>query len=221
MSKPTIVHSAESAARCTRIEACSTVTVTGRVISGRGEATSNMRENALEVGRALGEKLVEGSLNVILKRPLMLRSDFAIKTRFSRAAPPQLEWPGQLNGQEVWLHRWHNAPLHIVEALSAVHLRTHLNLADGDEVKITVRERDVGPISRVGRLTWILFWSGRTRWTYTHDRYVEPAQRWCTEYGATQLDTDKNCRDLAMALMNATAKHIPGARSLGSRFRKS
>jgi hypothetical protein len=198
-----------------------TVTVTGRVISGRGEATRNMRENTREISRSLGTDLVEGSLNVILKRPMMLREDSAIKTRFTPNAPPQLEWPGRLHGMDVWLHRWHNAPLHVVEALSAVHLRRQLDLADGDEVTITIRERDVGRISRTGRLAWLLLWSGRTTWTYTHDDYVERAQRWGTEYGATQFVTHKNGRDLAMALANTVVRRIPGARRLRARFRRS
>jgi hypothetical protein len=180
-----------------------------------------MRENARAIRCSLGDGLVEGSLNIILKRPLMLKRDSAIVTQFSRQAPPQLEWPGQLNGTDVWLHRWHNAPLHVMEVLSAVRLRQHLDLADGDKVFISIRQCDIGRIAPVGWLTWILFWFGRTRWTYTRDSYVEPAQRWGTKFGATQFGTDQNCRDLAMALVRMVGKRIAGARAARASARKS
>jgi hypothetical protein len=212
--------SPEAAARWARTEGQHAVTLRGKVVSGRREATVNMQKNVGEIQRKLGASLVEGSLNIILSRPLLLRGDTAVETRFTPAAPLQLEWPGRLNGQEVWLHRWHNAPLHIVEALSTVHLRERLNLADGDSVRVKVRKSDIAGVPVVGRLAWMLFWFGRTGWTYTHDVYVESAQRWCTEYGATQAGTEKKCRDLAIALSRRATKSIPGIRSIGFDFGK-
>jgi hypothetical protein len=187
-----------------------TIKLSGHVTSGRGVATSNIRRNVEAIRNALGVTVVEGSLNLLLKHPVMLANDTAIPVFFDTGAP-RLEWRGKLNGVDVWLSRWQTAPLHIVELLSTVHLRRHLHLSDGDDVQIEVRKCDVAHISNVGRLTWSLFWLGRTDWFYKHNSYCARAHGWCRRFGATQLGTEKNCRDLSVALTKALIKRISGA----------
>jgi CTP-dependent riboflavin kinase len=172
----------------------------GQVASGRGRASSYVERQADKIRNALGERVVEGSLNIVLKRPVMLRNDTAIKTAFDGELV-RLHWAGRLNGTRVWLQRWPNAPLHIIELFCAVHLRTRLNLADGDCVEVQARRRDVQPISKLGRVSWMLLWFGRRKWHYTNERYYAPAERWGTTFGATQLGTEKRFRDLAAALV--------------------
>jgi CTP-dependent riboflavin kinase len=191
---------------------CETVSLRGRVASGRGRASSYVAKHTAKIREALGEHIVAGSLNIILKRPVMLREETAIKTCFDGLL--RLHWPGRLNGVDVWLQRWDSAPLHIMEPFCAVHLRTHLNLRDGDEVAIEARKRDVIPISNVQRVAWMLLWSGRRQWHYTNARYYEPAERWGKAFGATQLGTKKRFRDLVTALVKMAIKKIPGVRSL-------
>lgn len=220
MKKLTDVHTTESVAQGAGIEACGTIVVSGRVTSGYGHATFHIRDNARKIRSALGERLVEGSLNIVLKHPLMFRRDSAIQIRFHRGWSPQLYWRGRLNGIDVWLYRWDDIPLHIVEVVSAVYLRKHLNLSDGDEVRIAVRKCDVGRVSSVGRLTWLLFWLGRKRWSFTKYTYWKMAQRWCVNFGATQFETDKSCRDLVVALIRSVAKRNPSVRWLRTRLRR-
>jgi hypothetical protein len=197
----------------TEIDASEILKLNGRVTSGRGVSTANVGRNAGRIHDALGTTVVEGSLNILLKRPVMLANETAIPMRFDRGQL-RLDWPGRLNGIDVWVHRWQTAPLHVVELLSAVHLRTHLNLSNGDEVQIEMRQRDVERLSVVGWLTWILFWSGRKSRTFRRDADCAQAHRWCRRFGASQLGTDKNSLDLAMALTKALIRRIPGARLL-------
>jgi hypothetical protein len=187
------------------------VILNGRVASGRGETTAHIGKNAEVVRSALGEGIVAGSLNIVLKRPVLFVNETAIAIPFNKGRP-RLDWPGRLHGVAVWVNRWQGSPLHIVELLAPVHLRRHLHLADGDKVQIEVRKQDVARLTNAGRLTWLLFWWGRQNWTYTNENYHACAERWCKSYGASQIHTDKNCRDLALALSKAAVKRIPGAR---------
>jgi CTP-dependent riboflavin kinase len=195
------------------LDANGMIRLSGRVASGRGKASSYVERQADKIRDVLGERVVEGSLNIILKRPVMLRDDTAIKVAFKDELV-RLHWPGRLRGAAVWLQRWPSAPLHIMELFCAVHLRTHLNLSDGDRVEIEARQCDMKPISNLGRVAWILLWFGRRKWHYTNDRYYLPAERWGSKFGATQLGTDKSFRDLAVALVKMMIKKIPGARLL-------
>ncbi len=171
----------------------------GRVVSGGKMGTQNTRRDADKLREALGAAVVDGTLNVLLRRPVMFANETAIRIPVGDGGFPRLEWAGTLNGINVWINR-RSKPLHIAGLLSTVHLRTRLNLSDGDEVHIVVRRRDVVPASRVGWSAWILFWFGREKWFYTHGDYTERAQRWCKRYGATQLPTEKTCADLYVAL---------------------
>jgi hypothetical protein len=208
----------------TGLEASEFFRLSGRVARGRGGGTFVVRRNAGKIRDALGASVIEGTLNIILKRPAMFRDDTAVQIHFDRGTL-RLAWPGRLNGTDVWFHRWQGAPVHIVEVLATVHLRKHLHLSDGDDVQIDVRKCDMGRISNVGWMTWILFWLGRKKWTYTKwtstdDCYYIQASRWCRKFGASQLDTEKNCGDLAMAIVKAAIKKIPGARWLRASLRR-
>lgn len=174
----------------------------GQVRSGRGIAASHIRENAKELKDTTGENFIEGSLNIILRRPLIFKNENAIKFDHEH----RLLWPASLNGTPAWIYRWKHAPLHIVELLSTVHLRKNLNLRDGDKVKIEMRKEDVEIIPNTGKLTWGLFWLGRRRWYYTNDSYCSRTKKWCKEYGATQQGTEKNMQQLFIAITKAIAK---------------
>jgi SAM-dependent methyltransferase len=193
--------------------ASATVRVTGHVAAGRGLGTSFVARNTDALRQALGTDIINGSLNVILKHPLMLHNGTAIKCSYGKDGSRQ-DWRGRLNGTDVWLHRWPRCPLHVVELLAPVHLRSHLGLSDGDEVVIEVRAQDIGRISDVGRWAWPLLWLGRRAWVYTDDRYLKVASRWGVRFGATQFVTDKTRKDLTMAIAKQLARRVPGHRRL-------
>jgi CTP-dependent riboflavin kinase len=196
-----------------------TVCLRGRVAAGNGKSSFHVERHAELIREALGASMVRGSLNIILKHPVMLKNGTARVTCYGNEKP-HFYWPGRLNGTEVWLYRWRSAPLHVVELLATVRLRTHLNLSDGDEVEVEARARDIGRISGLGRLTWMLLWSGRKNGTYANQRYYFPAQRWGKKFGATQLGTNKRLRDLVAALFRLTFKKIAGLGRPGGKRRK-
>lgn len=190
------------------IDGVAATTINGRVTSGFGIANSLVRKNYGLIRRSIGENFIDGSLNVVLRRPLMLKRETAIQIRFEQEEDVQLQWPGKLNGLDVWLHRWDGAPLHVLEIMSTVHLRTHMNLSDGDEVQIAIRESDIGRVSGVGMLVWVLLWLGRTKYSYSLSR--EPARRWSKRFGATQLDARSSVLALTMALVKVSIKKLLG-----------
>lgn len=195
------------------IDAAETVKLSGRVTSGRGLLGKHISRNATVIQNALGATVVEGSLNALLDRPVMFADDSAIRLYFDEGLP-RLEWPGKVNDVDIWVHRWQSAPLHIVELLSAVHLRKHFGLSRGDKIQIQVRKCDLKPLSYVNLLTWTMLWFGRKSWEYENDAYCARIQtRWSEKFGATQLGTEKTCADLVTALSKAVINKLPGVRS--------
>lgn len=185
------------------VDAVETVKLSGRVASGRGFSSRHTSRNASVIQNALGVTVVEGSLNILLDRPVMFADDSAIRLHFEEGLP-RLEWPGKVNDVDVWVHRWQSAPLHSAELLSATHLKNHIGLSNGDKIEIEVRKCDVKALSYVNLLTWFVFWFGRKSWEYENDAYCARIQtRWSEKFGATQLDTEKNCADLVTALSKA------------------
>ncbi len=99
-----------------------------------------MRRYADAYERAVGVQLEPGSLNVLLHEPWVLREPQA-RLEASEAGVGMAFVPCRLNGERCWAIRTdkNNAgmgdhPLTVVEVVSDVHLRTALDLQDGDEV---------------------------------------------------------------------------------------
>jgi SAM-dependent methyltransferase len=188
----------------------------GEVWFGRGRAASHIRENSAELLDKTKEQFVEGSLNLILNQPLR----FAIENALEFDDGKRLLWPASLNGLPVWVYRWQHAPLHVVELLSKLHLRTELGLSDGDLVKVSTKRTNVGNVSPVGRLVWNLCWVGRRKWCYTNDRYYFRTKRWCRELGATQKAISTGGWNLAAALMKSAIRQTPILGSLAVALKK-
>jgi CTP-dependent riboflavin kinase len=159
-----------------------TQTVVGLVTSGRGIARAFVGENQQRLKETLGADLVEGSLNVVLQRPLHLRARDGVM--FGNGG--RFFWPAMIGGRPVWASRWRHSPLHVLELFSDVRLRDALNLRDSDRVAIALRRTDVAPLSMAARIAWMIWWEGRQGWYYTGDRYKEHAKKWCRHFAATQ-----------------------------------
>jgi hypothetical protein len=158
------------------------VEVGGIIVSGRGNARGIVKDNREELRDKLGTALFEGSLNVLLDRPLLLRASTAVKVAGGR----RLIWRALLNGHSVWAYRWPDAPLHVVEILSEVQLRQALGLNERERVTVSVSREDTLPVSPAASLVWALWWRGRLDWYYTGDRYKEYAKKGCRYFAATQ-----------------------------------
>lgn len=179
--------------------------IVGQVISGRGNAASHLRNSAAELKKIAGADLVEGSLNILLKRPLKLANGRAAKFDHGH----RLLWKAYLNGKPVWLYRWQHAPLHVIEVLSPINFRKTYGLHDGDKVIIQPEMLAVEAIPRFSILVWSLLWMGRRAWCYTHDRYYFHTMGWGRRFGATQEDMDQRMGGQAMEKIKSLVKKLP------------
>jgi len=142
--------------------------ISGRAVSGRGHAASQLDWSDPRFYEGLGAAPVPGTFNVLLDEPLLLvgngKEDFnAVHRLFVRGT---LEGVG-----EVLIHRWRGAPLHVLEIVSSRRIRDVLGLQDHDAVTLIIAEKRLTPISFARRLAHVLVWKWREEWYYQHDWY--------------------------------------------------
>jgi len=140
----------------------------GRVISGRGIMGRVLGELTPQISEKLGVPVVDGSLNLILRRPVRLRDSTALtiedgKRRF---------WPASVSGTPVWVYRWVGATEHVVELVAEQHLRSAMHLSDGDTLTVNLNLKDVESMTPIRYIAWAILWLGRTKWYYTSDSYL-------------------------------------------------
>jgi len=166
-----------------------TMTHIGEVSSGRGVASSSLLTRAPVLQSYFGAEPVPGTLNVLLLGPVELPVEAAI----IRDGPGGMFWAAELEGVPCLAVRayvqyfW---PLHAVEFISTVHLRSTLQVVDGDKVKLTFPESPPLPWTRT--LAWAALWAGRRQWFYSTDAY------WSFIY--------RNFRSLARAASQPTSQ---------------
>jgi hypothetical protein len=149
-------------------EAPTTRSYRGRVVSGRGIASRVLGDLEPQIQQEIGAKIVNGSLNVILNRPVRLRDSSALLIEDGR----RRFWPASVAGTPVWVYRWVGATEHVIELVAEHHLRSTLGLQDGDTIRVILRSKDVEPTSLARLLAWAILWMGRRNWYYTRSRYV-------------------------------------------------
>ena len=179
--------------------------IAGRVRSGRGTASARMAEVQTELERITKEAIIPGTLNIILDRPLRLNE---AEARFVGQNLRML-WPATLNGIDVWVNRWKDTALHVVEVLSSVHLRDRFGLKDGDRVTLTMRPDYIDRIGAMGRTVWAIVWVGRKDWCYTNDRYYLGLLKYCKALGATQQSPTARLKNVSLGLAKAGIKRTP------------
>lgn len=154
----------------------------GRVVTGRGMAKLHLKQEYKEFKNATGEDFFEGSMNVVLNKPVLLNESLGHSISTKR----RLLWPGYINGSPVWLYRFSHAPLHILELLSAQHLRTLHSLGDDSPITVSISEEYEVPLTIRQEIAWALIWKGRLTWSYHNDRYYFNSRQLAIELGATQ-----------------------------------
>lgn len=159
------------------------VALQGQVVGGRGLAAPEFVTLGEQMQAIVKEPLCPGSLNVVLNRPVRLLDTAG----FSFDRNYRTLWRASLGGINVWVYRWRETPLHIVEILSSVYLREHLNLKNGDAVTLRMSRAQIGKIHFQERFIWAVLWTGRRRWFYTYKSYSNHTVRFGKELGATQL----------------------------------
>src|SRR3984885_8124117 len=143
------------------------VALQGQVISGRSLASLELLTLREQLQTIVKEPLCPGSLNIVLNHPVRLvdAAGFAFDLAYRTL------WRASLDGIDVWVYRWRESPLHIVEILSSVHLRDRLNLKNGDTVTLRIGRAQLGKLRYLERLIWALLWAGRRRWFYLYKFY--------------------------------------------------
>lgn len=137
------------------------------VVSGRGKASKKMElEN--EATLATGRTFIPGTLNLIVKKPII----FNEKAAEDKIPPYIYVYPVYLNGKLCWVRRYSQCPFHILEVVSDERLRDVFQLNDGDEVQLAIAHEDLKPISFVKNMLWHLAWEGRELWFYRYNWYA-------------------------------------------------
>jgi CTP-dependent riboflavin kinase len=142
--------------------------ISGKAVSGRGNAAFQLDWSDPRFYEALGASPIPGTFNVLLDEPLLLvgdgKEDF---TAFHR-----LFVRGTLEGVgEVLIHRWRGAPLHVLEIVSSRRIRDILGLQDHGAVSLIITEKRLGSLSFAQRFAHLLVWKWREEWYYKHDWY--------------------------------------------------
>jgi Methyltransferase domain len=158
------------------------IALEGQVVGGRGLAAPELVALREQVQAIVKEPLCPGSLNLVLNRPVRLldTAGFAFDLDYRTL------WRASLDGIDVWVYRWRESPLHIVEILSSVYLRERLNLKNGDTVTLRIGRAQIGKLRYLERLIWSLLWTGRRRWFYLYKFYSNRTVRFGKDLGATQ-----------------------------------
>jgi SAM-dependent methyltransferase len=154
----------------------------GQVVCGRGLAAPELVTLSEQVQAIVKAPLCPGSLNIVLNQPVRLID--AAGSAFDRGY--RTLWPASLGGLDVWVYRWRESPLHVVEILSSVYLRGRLNLKNGDAVTLRLSKARIGELHFFERFIWALLWIGRRRWFYSSKLYSNRTVRLGKELGATQ-----------------------------------
>src|SRR5579863_3980160 len=158
------------------------VDLKGQVVSGRGLAAAELSTLREQLQTIVREPLCPGSLNIILNRPVRLLDAAGLAFDLDY----RTLWGASLGGLNVWVYRWRESPLHIVEILSPVYLRERLNLKNGDTVTLRISRGQIEKIHFGERFIWAALWTGRRHWFYSYKFYSNHTVRFGKELGATQ-----------------------------------
>ena len=139
------------------------------VTSGRGLATDVRRDDVDKLSELYGFRFVNGSLNLLSKRPLWLDPSSAIYR-----SGLCIFWDASLDGLPVVVGRWlSGCPAHVFEIFAAQKLRDELALRDGDRVTLDIPRNVVSSDQSTFRAktVWALFWKFREGQVYRDGKY--------------------------------------------------
>jgi hypothetical protein len=177
----------------------------GEVVSGQGSTAAELLGFKKETRVIVKEPLFPGSLNILLKSPVLFRRETG--TLLFDDTQRRIFWPASLNGADVWIYRWRDAPLHIVEIVCPFNLRQRFNLHNGDRVSLRVSEHHVQEINLSSKLAWAAIWLGRQHWMHAEADYLK-----FMEFGAAQQQPHKpEPMRAIMWAIKQTIKRVPVA----------
>jgi hypothetical protein len=148
------------------------VILSGLAVSGRGIAAGMIDVNKEAIGRILGSEPYPGTMNVVVNAPFILRH-----AQTMDAKGKMFGVRGIIDGTPCVVYRFHGAPLHVVEIISSVHLRTALGLKDGQTVRITIPKETVAQPAAWRLRLWKQFYDARPV-AYYDDGLHKKFTRW-------------------------------------------
>lgn len=114
--------------------------------------------------------LIKGSLNLITKKPIWLRSDAAFISKGIHHF-----FHARISGYPVVIDRWSfRCPVHTFEIYAEEHLRCKFSLRDGDRVDIEIDDAFIDQENTSNwykRILWYAVWRGRETWLYPDGLY--------------------------------------------------
>ena len=142
--------------------------ISGKAVSGRGNATGQLDWSDPRFQEGLGAPPVPGTFNMVLDEPVLLVADANEDFRTVH----RIFVRGRLEGVgDVLIHRWRGAPLHVLEILSSRRIREVLDIGDHSAVSVVIAKTRLATIPIMRRFAHALLWKWREEWYYKHDWY--------------------------------------------------
>lgn len=145
-----------------------TSTFEATVIKGRGLATKRIEILQSHLNIA-DYKIYPGSLNSVLKRPILFEKQSAVLNVENN----WYFWNIKVNGVDCLAYRYPMCPFHILEIVSKHKLRTHLGLKEGDPIQIEIGNEILATLTWVQVLLWNIAWKGRESLYYSSNLYAK------------------------------------------------
>ena len=139
------------------------------VTRGRGLASSIRSQDVRIISRSSGKNLAPGSLNLFSTRALYVNKT----TAFLKIAD-NYYWPAKLLDIPIYISVWDDGPAHVFEVFSEHHLRSTLNLNDGDRVAVKVDSSFLDwhrTKLLKNKVSWMAAWRYREPLYYTSNAY--------------------------------------------------
>ncbi len=142
------------------------ITLSGYVISGRNIGASMIERSKERIKDILGTEPYAGTLNVVMDNPFLFRLASQIDEKGK-----QFAIYCSVEGIACLIYRWRGAPLHVVEIIAPMHLRSALNLKEGQRIDIIVPKDKMLPPSTWRWCLWRLFYQQRLHVYYDDDMH--------------------------------------------------
>ncbi len=149
----------------------------GKIISGRSNAKEQVADWNTYFYEILGKRFYPGSLNIVMKEPLFLDTNKAIKFADNRYL-----WVGMVDSEPVYIYRWSSCPLHVIELFSEIKLRDYLKLNDGETVCIKIPYEFVSQSMVIKSIAWGVLWKKREAWYYANQYYFNLTKKFPFKY---------------------------------------
>ena len=160
---------------------------TGKVVDGRKNASSLIKDNYVHLTSTLGFWHFPWTLNIVFNTPVLFNQKQAIYFDEGK----KLFWNASYLDKNIpiYIYRWRGAPLHVLEFISSVKLRKYFNLNNKSQFTISINRSMVLPIGWINKFIWYVIWKNRPSWYYRNEFYKKFVYASKINYFASQYET--------------------------------